>query len=193
MSAAVCLLLRHTGSSAEPKENTNDGGNPRLSSGTNLIASFRVQRGFTVELVAAAPIVVAPVAMAFDENGRLFVVERRDLPGRRDQAPQPGRIRLLEDRDGEGVFNSSAVFADNLSWPSALACYDGGIFVAASSDILYLKDAGGNGLAGARNVIFSGFGGTNPLKPDALLNSFVWGLDNRIHGATAGIGGIVTA
>src|SRR5439155_6629787 len=78
-------------------------------------------------------------------------------------------------------------------WPSAVACYGGGIFVAATPDILYFKDADGDGVADQRKVVFTGFG-ADPSKPDpeALLNSFVWGLDNRIHGGSAGIGGVIT-
>src|SRR5689334_24155991 len=68
-------------------------------------ASFRVPKGFRVELVACEPEVVDPVAMAFDEDGRIFVAEMHGYNG-----PTPpmkvasGRIRLLEDRDGDGYY-----------------------------------------------------------------------------------------
>ena len=71
--------------------------------------------------------VVNPGPMAFDENGRLFVLETP--PG------QPGRVRLLEDTDGDGIFDSSRIYADNLYGPTALACYDGGVFVGASGQV----------------------------------------------------------
>ena len=159
---------------------------------TNLLSSFRLKAGFRIELVADAPKVAAPVAMAFDENGRLFVAEMRDYPSRREATPHLGRIRLLEDKTGNGKFETSTVFADDLPLPSALACYDGGIFVAVTPNILYLKDTTGTGVANLRRWAFTGFGGTNAPRSDALLNNFNWGLDNRIHGVTAGIGGIVT-
>src|SRR5262245_2634256 len=66
---------------------------------TNISAAFLTKAGFAVELVAAEPDVVAPVAMAFDERGRLFVAERPDA------SPQVGRVRLLEDPQGTGSFN----------------------------------------------------------------------------------------
>ena len=154
----------------------------------NALASFRVKPGFRVEVVAEAPMVCAPAAMAFDENGRLFVAEMRDYPNRRAQSPHLGRIRLLEDSAGEGVFDSSTIYADDLAWPSAIACYEGGVFVAATPEILYLKDSKGNGNADLRKMTFSGFGGTNALSVDSLVNSFNWGLDHRIHGGAAGLG-----
>jgi len=83
--------------------------------------------------------VTAPVAMAFDENGRLFVVEMRDYPNRRDTNPHLGRVRLLEIPEGESAARSSTIYADNLPLPSAIACYGGGIFVAAAPDIIYLR------------------------------------------------------
>jgi putative membrane-bound dehydrogenase-like protein len=159
---------------------------------TNALSGFRIKQGFRVELVADENLAAAPAAMAFDENGRLFVAEMRDYPQGRDQSPHLGRIRLLEDTDGDGVFDTSTIFADNLPLPSALACYDGGILVAATPDILYFKDLNGDGVADERKTVFSGFGNeSSGLKSDFLLNNFTWGLDNRIHAGAAGIGGLV--
>jgi putative membrane-bound dehydrogenase-like protein len=161
---------------------------------TNALPGFRLRQGFHIEVVASDAIVCAPAAMAFDENGRLYVAEMRDYPERRDQSPHLGRIRLLEDTNGDGVFDSNTVFADNIALPSALAYYDGGIFVAATPDILYLKDVNGDGVADERKTVFSGFGSNvSTLRSDFLLNNFNWGLDNRIHGGASGIGGAITA
>ena len=160
--------------------------------GTTGPASFALKPGFRLELVAAEPDVVAPVAMAFDENGRLFVAEMRDYPASRAANPHLGRIRLLDRMNDEGIFQTNSIYADNLAFPSALACYAGGVFVAATPDILYFKDSKGDGVADSRRVVLTGFGGTNPPAPQALINSFCWGLDNRIHGVTAGIGGVIT-
>jgi putative membrane-bound dehydrogenase-like protein len=128
--------------------------------------------------------------MAFDENGRLFVVEMR---GSDRRGANLGRVRMLENMNEEGVFQNSTIYADNLAWPSAVACYAGGIFVAAAPDILYFKDTKGDGIADARQVVMSGFGGTNILEPSLLPNNFNWGPDNRIHGASGGIGGDITS
>lgn len=164
---------------------------PRVppTSPEDAVSTFVVKPGFRLELAAAEPDVVSPITLAFDEFGRMYVVEMIDYSERRDETPHPGRIRRLEDTDGDGRFDRSVVFADNLPWPTALICSQGGVFVGATPDILWLKDNDGDGRADERKVVFTGFGsGASRLNVQALLNSFNWGLDNRIHGATGPIG-----
>ena len=97
---------------------------------------------------------------------------------------------MLEDKDGDGYFETSTIFADDLPWPTGVFCYGGGIFVAATPDIIWLKDTKGTGKADVRETVFTGFGtGLQRLNVQALMNNFNWGLDNRIHGATGPIGG----
>ena len=163
------------------------------AAGTNLMDSFQLKQGFHIELAASEPMVTAPVAMAFDENGRLFVVEMRDYPNQRAANPHLGRVRMLENMNEDGVFQNSTIYADNLPWPSAVACYAGGVFVAAAPDIYYFKDTKGDGIADSRQVVMSGFGGTNTLDANHLPNNFNWGPDNRIHGVTAGVGGEISS
>src|SRR3989449_3066863 len=160
---------------------------------TNVFKTFQIKKGFHLELVAAEPLVMDPIAMSFDENGRMFVVEMRDYSEMREVHPHLGRIRMLEDTNGDGVFDRATVYADDLPWPTGVICYDGGIFVAASPDILYFKDTNGDGVADARKVVFTGFGAGkgDKLNVQALLNGLTWGLDNRIHGQTSSNGGRV--
>jgi putative membrane-bound dehydrogenase-like protein len=154
--------------------------------------SLQARPGFRVELVAAEPEVESPVALAFDEQGRLFVAEAPGYADRRPEGASKGRIRLLRDPGSNGVYRASLIYADDLARPSALACYQGGVFVAAGSEILYLKDRQTNGVADLHELAFSGFGGATPAaSAKAELNSFQWGLDNRIHGVTGGLGGVV--
>ena len=159
----------------------------------DLLTSFHLVPGFKMELVAREPMVSSPVAIAFDESGRLFVAEMRDYPNRGEAKPHLGRVRLLTDPDDSGVYQNSAIYADDLRFPSAIGCYAGGVFVAAVPDLLYLRDTKGDGGADLRRVVFTGFGSTNAPNPDFLPNNFNWALDNRIHGVTAGIGGVLTA
>ena len=162
---------------------------PRVppKSPAEALASFEVAAGFRIELVAAEPLVVDPVAMAFDEQGAMFVVEMRDYS--EQDKERLGRVRRLTDEDGDGRFDRSTVYVDGLSWPTAVACYDGGVFIGNAPDILYCKDTDGDGVADERRVVFTGFGRGNV---QGLLNSFQWGLDHRIHGATSSAGGTIT-
>ncbi|MFM7521028.1 MAG: PVC-type heme-binding CxxCH protein [Planctomycetota bacterium] len=148
--------------------------------------TLRVAAGFDVELMAAEPLVASPVAIAWDEDGRLFVAEMRGYS--EDQDQRLGRIRLLVDDDGDGKPDRATVYADGLAWPTALVCHDGGLFVGDAPDILRLEDADGDGVAEKRRVVFTGFGTGNV---QGLFNSFHFGPDNRIHGAGSSSGGDV--
>lgn len=148
--------------------------------------SIQIADGFEIALVAHEPTVVDPIAAAFDENGALYVVEMRDYPF--PQQPPLGRIRLLEDRDDDGFFEHSSIFADHLAWPTGIAVHDGGVFVAAAPDIWWLKDTNGDQQADVREKLLTGFGTGNV---QGLLNGLVWGLDHRIYGASASNGGQV--
>lgn len=157
---------------------------------------FRVLDGFRMALLAAEPLVASPVAMTYDENGRAYVCEMRDYPytdkahhkpSQENPTDQPiGRVRLLEDTDGDGVFDKATIFADGLSWPTGVACWKGGVFVAGTPDIWYFKDTDGDGKADVREKVFTGF---KKLNVQAVMNNLVWGLDNHIHGAGGSNGG----
>lgn len=154
------------------------------------LSSFKLRPGIRLDLIAAEPLVYDPIAMCFDEDARLFVVEMRDYSERR--AERLGRIRMLEDTNEDGRMDRSTVFAEDLAWPTALIWYNGGLFVGSTPDILYFKDTDNDGKADERKVIFTGFGSeVKRLNVQALLNSFTWGLDNRIHGAAGGNGGTI--
>jgi putative membrane-bound dehydrogenase-like protein len=152
--------------------------------------TFRVRDGFTLQAVAHEPQVMDPVAAAYDENGRLYVVEMRDYPEpQRPGEPPLGRVRLLEDRDADGFYESATVFAEHLPWPTGIACWDGGVYVTAAPDVWYLKDTKGDGRADVRKKAYTGFVVNNV---QALVNGLQWSVDNRITGVTAGNGGSIT-
>lgn len=156
-----------------------------------VMETFEVEEGFQLELVAHEPDVMDPIAMAFDEKGRAYVLEMRGYSERRDSSL--GRVRLLTDTDGDGKFDHSTIFKDGLKWPTAVLCYKGGVFVGATPDVHYFKDTDGDGVSDESKHLFTGFGEGPPrLNMQALFNSFRWGPDNRVWGATAGNGGIVT-
>lgn len=155
-------------------------------------ATFEVLHGFRMELIAAEPLVASPVDLAYDEDGRAYVVEMRDYPFPEEKNAEPtvfeGTVRLLEDHDGDGKFDRSTIFADTLAWPTSVCCYRGGVFVAAAPDVWYFKDTNGDGKADVRRKVFTGFSRYNV---QAIMNSLRWGLDNKIYGAASGNGGSV--
>jgi putative membrane-bound dehydrogenase-like protein len=178
---------------AEPAVSAND--LPRLPapSLTESQAALHARPGLRVEVAASEPNVVAPVAMAFDEFGALYVVEMRDypLPERRDK--KMGTVRKLIDADGDGVFEKSTIFLKDLPWPTGIACARFGVYVLASPDLIFAIDTNRDGVADERETIATGFA-SGKAKPNvqALPNSLTWGSDGRIWGATAGNGGVVS-
>ena len=152
----------------------------------DALESFEVHPDFELQLVASEPLVYDPIAMSFDERGRMYVVEMRGYSEQRQE--HLGGIALLEDRDHDGVFDTRHEFVTGLAWPTAVICWDGGVFVGNPPEIRYYKDTDGDGEADHEEVVFTGFGLSNV---QGLMNSFRWGLDNRIYGATSSSGASV--
>ncbi|HVK07190.1 MAG TPA: PVC-type heme-binding CxxCH protein [Gemmataceae bacterium] len=155
------------------------------------LASFKTLPGFKVELVASEPDVVDPVAMAFDERGRLFVCEMRGYPngGVATGAENRGRVRCLTDKDGDGVFETSTVFADGLRFPTGVLPWKGGVIVANAPDIVLLEDADGDNKSEKSRVLYTGFGLDNIQQ---IVNSFRWGIDDWVYAVVGNSGGTIT-
>jgi putative membrane-bound dehydrogenase-like protein len=106
----------------------------------------------------------------------MYVAEMIDYP----LGPTAGRIRKLTDADGDGRYERVTVFAEGLNFPNGALPSDGGVFVTAAPDILFLKDTDGDGVADEKRIVLTGFGeGNQQLR----CNGLVWGLDGRIYGA----------
>lgn len=115
-----------------------------------------VPAGFEVERVAGPPLVDRPIVADFDEEGRLYVA---DSSGSNDKvekqlADRPHRIVRLEDKDGDGRFDSSIVFADRMMLPEGTMWFDGSLYVAAPPSIWKLTDTNGDGVADQREEWF---------------------------------------
>jgi putative membrane-bound dehydrogenase-like protein len=157
---------------------------------SSALNTFQLRKGFRLELVAAEPLVTDPIALAFGEDGRLFVIEMNDYPERKQHR---GQVRRLEDTDGDGRFDKATVFAKGLRWPSAIHCYGGGLFVGSVPDLLYLKDTNDDGVADEKKVVLTGWGNrAGTLDPEGVFGSLAWGLDNRIHGLVNRYSGDIT-
>jgi len=156
----------------------------------DALNTFQLKKGFRLELVAAEPLVTDPIALAFDEDGRLFVIEMNDYP--EGGEPHTGQVKRLEDTDGDGRFDKSTVFAKGLRWPSAIHCYGGGVFVGAAPDLLYFKDTDDDGVADQKQVALTGWGNRATRNPEGVFGSLAWGLDNQIHGLKNGDFGVIT-
>jgi len=147
------------------------------------LASIHVPDGFRVELVACEPAVIDPVAIDWDLDGRLWVVEMADYPNGMADGKPGGRIRVLEDTDGDGRFEKSTLFADNLNFPTGLLTWRDGVIVTAAPDILFLRDTTGDGRADHTQVLISGLSeGNQQLRANGLR----WGLDHRVYCAAGG-------
>jgi putative membrane-bound dehydrogenase-like protein len=151
-------------------------------------AALRVEPGLRVELVAAEPLTVAPVAFAFETPRRMFVVENRGYPDPKEGSidTKEGRVALLEDTDGDGRMDQRTEFATGLGLVNGLALWRGGMFVTAAPDILYLKDTDGDGIADERRVVLTGFDISKTAQ--IRVASPTLGLDGKIY-VTCGLNG----
>lgn len=162
---------------------------PPPKSPQEALASFRVRPGFRVELVAAEPVVIDPIAFDWGADGRLWVVEMRDYPMGLDGKGQPGGVvKVLEDADGDGRYDKAAVFLDGVAFPSSVMPWRKGALLAAAPDLIYAEDTDGDGRADVQKVLFTGF---TPGNQQHRFNGFEWGLDGWVYAANGDSGGRV--
>lgn len=152
------------------------------------LAAFQLREGFKIELFAAEPHALDPVEMVFDENGNAFVAEMPDYPFMPEEAGA-GRIRLLQDTNGDGVIDNSVIFADSILEVTSMLPWKGGLIATAAPHILYLKDTDGDLKADHKEVLFTGFFENNS---EAQITSLRFGIDNWIYAANNGQAGTVT-
>ncbi len=159
-----------------PRTQTKPPGPPL--SPADAIKKMQVPEGFHVELVASEPDLLNPVAMAFDERGRIWVTESFEYP-RHEPGPGKDRIKILEDTDGDGKVDKVKIFAEGLNIPSGIAVGYGGVWVANSPDILFMQDTNNDDKVDITTVVATGFG---RIDTHELPNSLTWGPDGYLYG-----------
>jgi putative membrane-bound dehydrogenase-like protein len=178
---SLLLLAGHHSFAADATEKPPHGQDkppgPALSP-EEAVKKMTVPDGFSVEIVAAEPMIVNPVAMTIDERGRFWITESLEYP-RRQAGPGQDRVKVLEDTDGDGRMDKSTIFADGLNIPSGIAVGHGGVWVANSPDILFMQDTDGDLKADRREVVVTGFGRDDTHE---LPNSLTWGPDGWLYG-----------
>lgn len=166
---------------------------PRSVRLKKALDSFQIEPGMRIDLIAAEPLVIDPVAIAFDEDRQMYVVEDRGYPDPAEGGSTTtlGRVALLKDTNGDGVYNKRFEFATGLTYPNGLMPWKGGVFVTCSPDIYYLKDTDNDGIADIRKVVLTGFFATQTAQ--IRMSHPTMGLDGWIY-VTAGLnGGNVTS
>ncbi|MEP6664531.1 MAG: PVC-type heme-binding CxxCH protein, partial [Verrucomicrobiota bacterium] len=165
------------------------GAEAKPKSPAEALSSFRVAPGFKIELVASEPLVIDPVHFDWGADGKLWVVEMRDYPlGLDGKGKAGGVVRFLEDTNGDGQYDKSTVFLENLNFPNSIMPWGKGVLICAAPDIIYAEDTDGDGKADVRKILFTGFHEGNQQH---RANGFEYGLDNWIHLANGGSGGII--
>src|SRR5262245_33975449 len=170
-----------------PKQHSGGPGEPLSPAEAQKL--FKLPPGLRIELVAAEPQIESPVAMAFAPDGKLWVVEMRDYPnGPAKSQPPGGRIKILEDKDGDGFFETSHIFADNLLFANGLLHWKDGVIVTAAPHIVHLRDTDGDGKADKRDILYEGFATQNP---QLRVSNPILGLDGFVYVANGLRGGAV--
>lgn len=149
--------------------------------------TIRVQPGFRIDQVATEPLVMDPVSFDWGPDGKFWVVEMADYPLGIDGKPG-GRVRYLQDTDGDGTYDKSVLFLDGLNFPNGVMAWGRGVIISAAPEIFYAEDTDGDGTADKRETLYVGFTEGNQQH---RVNGFWRGLDNWIYVANGDSGGTI--
>ncbi|MBO0940067.1 c-type cytochrome [Fibrella sp. HMF5335] len=184
----VCLLSVLLSVSTGLQHSSDEGPSPARTPDQEQ-ATFQLEPGLSIQLVAAEPLVQDPVAMTFDADGRLWVVEMRGfmptIDGEGENKPV-GRISVLEDTNADGRMDKSTVYLDSLIMPRALALVPGGALVAENSALWLTQDKNGDLKAdrnggSSKTLIDNDYAGS--ALPEHAGNGLWRSMDNHYYNA----------
>ncbi|HUS35870.1 MAG TPA: PVC-type heme-binding CxxCH protein, partial [Verrucomicrobiae bacterium] len=166
------------------------GSKSEAKSPEEALKTFQLDPKFQIEVVAAEPLVVDPIAFEWDARGRLWVVEMRDYPLGMDGHGKPGGvIKFLTDTNNDGKLDKATEFLTGVNFPNGLIPWRNGILISAAPDLIYAEDTDNDGIADLKKVLATGF---NPGNQQHRFNGFTWGMDGWLYAANGDSGGNVT-
>lgn len=139
----------------------------------------QVPVGFELQLFASEPDIVNPMAMCWDEKGRLYVIETEDYPNEVRTEGGNDRIKILEDTNGDGKADKVTIFAEDLNIPTSIMAINGGVLISMAPDFVFLKDTDGDDKADVREVVITGWGKSDTHAGPSNLK---YGFDNKVWG-----------
>lgn len=177
---AASVTLAEDGHNHLPKKQHKDSDAPFLKP-AEAVAKMSIPSGFDVSVFASEPDIAEPIAFCFDDRGRMWVAENFNYQTRRKHTDdRVSRIQILEDTDGDGVFDKKKTFTDTLTFTSGLACGFGGVFVGSPPNLTFIPDADGDDKPdGPPELLLDGWGINDRHE---TLNSFIWGPDGWLYG-----------
>ncbi len=161
---------------------------PPVLTPEQALKTFKLAAGFKIQCIASEPMVQAPVAMSWDDQGRLYVCEMRgymnDVEAAGEDQPLC-RVSRLEDTNGDGVMDKSTVFVDKLVMARSVTAFGDGVIVAEPPNLVWYHDTKGAGVADSSEVVATDFGSRGG-QPEHMANSLTYCMDNWLWGAGYG-------
>lgn len=133
----------------------------------DALKTFKLQPGYEISIVAAEPMVVDPVAMSIDPDGRLWVVEMRGFMPNVDGTGEDirnGVVAILEDVDGDGRMDKRTEFLNGLQMPRAIAHVKGGVLVGEPPNLWFCQDTDGDLRCDKKVRVMDNYGRQGPVE-----------------------------